>query len=59
MFDIFRGFLNKIREINQKYSQPRIRPSRATRYALLGLRIYLLLLVALLFYKFIATVSGH
>ena len=41
-----------IREINRKYSKPRISMTPITRIVLLLLRIYLLLLVAILFYKF-------
>jgi hypothetical protein len=41
-----------IREVNRKYSKPRISMSPMTRIVLLLLRIYLLLLVAILFYKF-------
>ena len=42
----------KIREINRRYSKPRIKLSRSTKLALLMLRIYLLTLVILLGYKF-------
>ncbi len=43
----------KIREINQRYSKPHIEMSRGVRISLLALRIYLLLLVTLIVYKFI------
>ncbi len=46
-------FAAKIREINQRYSKPHIEMSRGVRISLLALRIYLLLLVALIVYKFI------
>jgi hypothetical protein len=42
----------KITEINRKYRTPRIAMTPMTRIALLLLRIYLLFLVAILFYKF-------
>ena len=42
----------KIAELNRKYRTPRIAMTPMTRVALLLLRIYLLLLVAILFYKF-------
>jgi hypothetical protein len=52
----FRSMLSdnmaKVRAINARYAQPRLTMSRAVRWALLALRIYLLTLVALLFYKF-------
>ena len=43
----------KIREINQRYSKPQIEMSRGVRISLMALRIYLLLLVALIVYKFV------
>jgi hypothetical protein len=46
----------KIDEINRKYQKPRITMMPATRIVLLLLRIYLLLLVAILFYKFFTTI---
>lgn len=48
----------RIIEINRKYSKPRIAMSPLTRMALLMLRIYLLLLVAILLYKFITIVTA-
>ena len=46
------GHVEKIRDINQRYATPRIHMSPMVRLALLTLRIYLLVLVALLAYKF-------
>ena len=45
-------FVNKIREINKRYAKPRIKLSRRTRFALLALRLYLIILVILLAYRF-------
>ncbi len=42
----------KIREINRRYAKPRIRLTRFASIALLALRLYLILLVILLVYKF-------
>ena len=42
----------KIREINRRYATPRIKLSRWVRLALLALRLYLIMLVILLAYKF-------
>ena len=51
------GFLrkqfSKIREINQKYAVPRVKTSGTVGFALVFLRFYLLLLVGILFFKFI------
>jgi hypothetical protein len=49
---VFRGWTTKIREINKKYEKPRITMSRSVKIALLFLRVYLILLVLLLGYKF-------
>jgi hypothetical protein len=49
---VLRGWTDKITEINKKYETPRIRMSRGVKIALLFLRIYLVLLVLLLGYKF-------
>jgi len=48
----------KIREINQKYSQPKITMSPGVKFALLMLRLYLILLVVLLGYKFWTIIHG-
>jgi hypothetical protein len=49
---VFRGWTDKIHEINKKYEKPRIKMSRGVKLALLFLRLYLILLVILLGYKF-------
>lgn len=49
--------IRKFRAINARYATPRITMSRLVRGSLLVLRIYLVLLVALLLYKF-ATLAG-
>jgi hypothetical protein len=41
-----------IHDINQRYANPRIKMSMSVRIALLMLRIYLLVLMILLAYKF-------
>jgi hypothetical protein len=58
MINLIRGFFNKIHEINVRYQHPKIHQSRAVKIALLMLRIYLLLLVALLIYKFVLIAKG-
>jgi len=52
MRNILRVSIEKIREINHRYSKPRIRMSRGVRFALLMLRLYLIFLVLILAYKF-------
>ena len=45
--------IRKFRTINARYAVPRIHMSPAVRVSLLVLRVYLVLLVALLLYKFV------
>ena len=47
-----RGWGGKIKEINQKYSKPRLEMTPLVRAALLALRLYLIMLVFILIYKF-------
>ncbi len=47
---------SKIREINRKYKTPHVTMTPAVKFALFVLRVYLLLLVGLLFFKFFADV---
>jgi len=54
----FADNLERIREINRKYAAPRIEISPAVRVALLTLRIYLLVLVGLLVFKFYTIVAS-
>ena len=49
--------VRKIRQINQRYSKPHIEMSRGVKISLMGLRIYLLLLVGLIVYKFVLILS--
>ncbi len=50
--------VRKFRTINARYQTPRIRMSPPVRVSLLVLRVYLLLLIALLLYKFATVVSA-
>ncbi len=56
--NLIRAFFKKIHEINQRYKNPKIHQSRAVKISLLILRIYLLVLVLLLVYKFVTVVRG-
>jgi hypothetical protein len=48
----------KIHAINERYSKPKIIMSKPVKIALFFLRAYLVLLVALLLYKFITILSA-
>ena len=52
MRNLLKTLFEKIRDINRRYSNPRIRMSRGVRFALLMLRLYLIFLVLILAYKF-------
>lgn len=54
---VFRGWTDKIHEINKKYEKPRITMSRGVKIALLFLRVYLILLVLILGYKFLTMIQ--
>ena len=49
---VARGWRGKIKEINRKYSKPRLKMTPLVRAALLALRLYLIMLVFILIYKF-------
>ncbi|MEI6653429.1 MAG: hypothetical protein WCP45_01565 [Verrucomicrobiota bacterium] len=51
--DFFSHNFAKVREINKKYAKPNVEMSRWVKASLLFLRLYLILLVGLLLYKFI------
>jgi hypothetical protein len=57
MGSMIAGHIEKICEINRRYATPRIQMSGAARIALLTLRIYLFVLVALLAYRFITVLT--
>jgi hypothetical protein len=50
------GYFDKhfslFREINKKYAEPQIKMTKTVRIALMGLRLYLIVLVLVLGYKF-------
>jgi hypothetical protein len=48
--------VEQVHAINRRYAKPRLAMSPAAQWALLILRLYLLLLVGLLGYKFITVV---
>lgn len=57
MLNTITQFRQKIREINQRYSQPHIEMSTGVRISLIALRVYLLFLVGLMIYKFVTLLN--
>ena len=49
---VVRGWRNKVNDINKKYSKPRLKMTPLVRASLLALRLYLIMLVIILIYKF-------
>ena len=49
----FLGLFDGIREINDRYKVPRIKMTPLVRFSLVFLRIYLILTIAILIYKFV------
>jgi hypothetical protein len=50
--------VRKVRAINDRYREPRIEMSPMVRWSLLSLRVYLILLVLLMLYKFATMVAA-
>jgi len=48
----FKNSFAQVAEINKRYAVPRIKTSKAVKLSLLMLRLYLILLVGILFFKF-------
>jgi len=48
----FTNTFSAVSEINRKYAAPHIKTSMAVKFSLVCLRLYLILLIALLFFKF-------
>ncbi len=57
MTSSFKLLVGKIREINQRYSKPHIEMTPLVKISLMALRVYLLLLVGLIVYKFVVTLT--
>jgi hypothetical protein len=49
---VVRGWRQKVNDINKKYSKPRLKMTPLVRASLLALRLYLIMLVIILVYKF-------
>lgn len=47
------GILDNINEINEKYKTPHLKMSPKEKFALISLRVYVFLMIAVMVYKFI------
>jgi hypothetical protein len=56
-YNYIRQFISTIREINRKYANPTLKTGKGVKFALLVLRLYLILLVGLLFFKFFTALN--
>jgi hypothetical protein len=57
--NIFQAWAKTVHDINERYKTPRIKMTKGVKIALFALRVYLFILVILLFYKFFTIVYGH
>ena len=55
---IFGSLAASVGEINRRYARPTIEVTPFVRVCLVGLRIYLFVLLALMIYKFVVTVRS-
>jgi len=56
VINFFKDTIAQVREINKKYATPHIKTSKLVKFSLIILRLYLIFLVGMLFYKFYITV---
>ena len=54
----FSSLVAQVRTINRRYAKPQIEMTWLVKACLVVLRIYLLVLVSLMIYKFVKTVKG-
>jgi len=47
---------NTIKGINERYATPRMKMTRGVKIALMGVRIYLIIILCILLYKFITLI---
>jgi hypothetical protein len=51
--NIFKNLATQVREINLKYSKPRIKMTPEVKFSLLFLRLYLIFLIGIMLFKFV------
>jgi len=51
-----KNLIETIREINAKYRTPRIKMTRMVKLSLIALRAYLIVMLLILFYKFLTLI---
>ncbi len=55
---VFRNLVNGIRAVNHRYRTPKIEMTPMVRFCLVALRVYLVVLVGLLVFKFVLAARG-
>ncbi len=55
--NIFSSLITGVRTINKKYATPQIEMTRFVKACLVALRLYLILLIGLMIYKFVITIQ--
>jgi hypothetical protein len=56
--NVFAEFFATVRRINEKYAHPALKTSKGVKFSLFCLRIYLILLIGLLFFKFYMSLNN-
>jgi hypothetical protein len=56
--DMFTDLVSTVRQINRKYAHPALKTGRGVQISLLILRVYLIVLVGLLFVKFFLSLKS-
>jgi hypothetical protein len=54
---MFADLIDTVRAINKKYAEPALKTSPGVNFSLMCLRVYLILLVGLMFFKFYMTLK--
>ena len=53
IIEFFKNTVVQVREINHKYAKPRIKITPMVKIALVSLRVYLIILIGVMLFKFI------
>ena len=57
IINAIKDLISTVQGINKRYAKPALATSKAVKFSLLCLRLYLILLVGILFFKFYTTIA--
>ena len=55
--NVFENLVTSVREINRKYARPRIEMTPFVKICLFSLRLYLILLIGIMIFKFVTVLK--